>query len=179
MRVRLAALVALGALPGAGCSSREHPVPASAATISAHVDSIVLERTACYGTCPRYRLRVTGDGVVTFVSNNRGEDVTASDSVPRSVVDTLYAHVVRSAFFALPDTIVEGTPLCAEYATDHSSIILGVFGPQRKRVVYDTGCGLSVEHEIAQPALASLHVLAAEIDTVTNARRWIRPSRRR
>ncbi|MEO7455182.1 MAG: hypothetical protein ABIY52_02905, partial [Gemmatimonadaceae bacterium] len=61
----------------------------------------------------------------------------------------------------------------------HPSIILGVFGARQKRVVYDTGCGLSVEHEITQSALASLHVLAAEIDTVTNARRWIRPSRRR
>jgi hypothetical protein len=52
------------------------------------VDSIVPERTLCYGTCPAYRLRLAASGDVAFTSLNPGDS-------GRVASDRLTPHAVR------------------------------------------------------------------------------------
>src|ERR687888_360851 len=63
-------------------SAETASAPANAAAVSPYrvivappgaVDSIVLERTACFGTCPAYRLRISAAGAVHFTSRNFGD----------------------------------------------------------------------------------------------------------
>ncbi len=143
----------------------------------ATMDSIVLERTLCLGTCSAYRLRVTTRNV-SFVSRNPGESFSASDAVAAGVADSLMAQARSSGFFALPDSIA-GSPLCPDYATDHPTITVTVFGAPTKRVVYYTGCYLLSGDHTNAPSLLALGRFAANIDSLTGARRWIHPAGRR
>ena len=140
-------------------------------------DSVVLERTRCFGLCPAYRVRVGRMGEVVFVSHNpREERLTYVDSVARWVVDSLTIEATRMDFFALPDSIVPGSPLCPQLATDHPTITIGVFGRSTKQVVYYTGCYLRGDLGRAA-SLEALGQLAAHIDTLTGTNRWIHPAR--
>ncbi|HEY2855983.1 MAG TPA: DUF6438 domain-containing protein [Gemmatimonadaceae bacterium] len=142
-------------------------------------DSVVLERTRCFGLCPAYRVRVGRGGEVAFVSHNPGEErLTALDSVAAWVVDSLTLDATRMDFFALPDSIVPGSPLCPQVATDHPTITIGVFGRSTKQVVYYTGCYLRGNLGRAS-SLEALGQLAARIDTLTGTNRWIHPGRSR
>ena len=142
-------------------------------------DSVVLERTLCFGTCPAYRLRVGRTGEVTFVSRNPDDARVASvDTVDAWVTDSLESAALRSGFFNLPDTIKAGSSFCPIVATDHPTITIGVFGLRSKRVVYYTGCYSEGDQAVAS-ALRGMQQLAARIDTLTRAGQWIQPARRR
>jgi hypothetical protein len=141
-------------------------------------DSVVLERSLCFGTCPAYRLRVSRAGEVLFASRNPGEErVTAVDTVEAWVTDSLAIEADRSGFFDLPDRIT-AAPLCQTMRTDSPTITIGVFGPRTKRVVYYTGCNLGSDPSLAS-AIRALPQLAARVDSLTRAGRWIRPARLR
>lgn len=142
------------------------------------VDSLALERTLCYGTCPAYRLSLRRTGDVHFTSHNPGEILDTTDHVAPATLDSLQARAIRARFFSLPDSIDQGSPLCPDYATDHSTLMLTFYGERTKHVFYYTGCYLRSDHTMV-PALEGLARLAGAVDSATGARRWIHPARRR
>jgi hypothetical protein len=148
----------------------------------ASLDSIVLERTRCFGGCPAYRLRIDGSAVVVFESRNPGDSGTVSrDTVEAWVPDSLAAHLVRVGFRNLPDQIA-GSALCPEPVTDLPTITVAMFGQHTKRVTYDTGCFLRFDFSTTftvAPSLVALRQFAVRMDTLTGAHQWIRPARRR
>ena len=118
-------------------------------------------------------------GEVTFASRNpREERVSAVDTIQTWATDSLESAALRSGFFNLPDTIDAGSSFCSILATDHPTITIGLSGLRTKRVVYYTGCHPQDDGAIAS-ALRGMHQLAARIDTMTRAHRWIQPARRR
>ena len=77
------------------------------------VDSIVLERTLCFGICPAYRLSLSEAGEVRFESRNPGDsNRTANDRIAAESVRSLAARALIIGFFQLPDTIL-GHPASA------------------------------------------------------------------
>src|SRR5712671_6957629 len=67
-RYLLAALLLLAcAVPSGKTDARQ-------STAGSVADSIVLERSACYGTCPAYRLRLSNTGEIRFESRNPGDE---------------------------------------------------------------------------------------------------------
>jgi len=160
------------------CAPAQRPVSATTTSTGSAIDSVVLERTVCFGTCPAYRLSLTRTGLVRFVSRNPGDTISAVDSVPAATADSIRSWAERAGFFALPDSIDNGAPLCPDFATDHPTIILSIYGRPTKRVHYYTGCYLRSDHT-THPVLESLARLASRIDSATQARRWIHPARRR
>ena len=141
------------------------------------LDSIVVERTLCFGTCPAYRLSLRRGGDVHFRSRNPGESIDTTDHVAPTVLDSLYARAARSQFFSLPDSVDEGSSLCPIYATDHPTLTLTFHGRSTKRVFYYTGCYLRNDFHTVAPSLQALARLAVAVDSATGARRWIHPSR--
>jgi hypothetical protein len=142
-------------------------------------DSIVLERTMCYGTCPAYRLSVTSSGRVSFLSLNPGDsERSASDSISRGKFESLVSQAESLGFFTLPDTIANDRALCPLRATDHPTATLTVFrGARPKRVVDYHGCYAGTERSLSRVASVSrLHLLEAQIDSVAHAERWITPA---
>lgn len=139
------------------------------------VDSLVLERTPCFGFCPTYRLSIARTGVVQFASNNRGDSVRAVDTIPMARVDALLDSVQRISFWTLPDVVRADSTLCPVFATDHPSIIVSIFGVEPKSVDYYTGC-YTANHERA-PSLRALSSFAEAMDSATSVARWTRPNR--
>jgi len=174
--MRRAFWVALVALPS--CSGPTTRSTSAKGSVPTGTDSVVLERTRCFGTCPAYRLRVSSAGEVRFVSHYPG-GATAADTGAVWVTDSLTSEANHFGFFGLPDTITPGAPLCrTNVATDHPTITIGIFGRRTKRVIYYTGCYLPRDHPMASP-LRGMQQLASRIDTLTGAGRWIRPVMRR
>ena len=143
------------------------------------MDSIVLERTLCFGTCPAYRLRVSSNAEVLFQDRNHGSAKTGIDTVALWVPDSLYARAVRSGFFTQPDTVQNNRELCPMPATDHPTIRIKIFGQRPKQVEYYTGCYVAAGDSsgVANPLIA-MRDFAAHIDTLTQSQRWIDPSQR-
>lgn len=161
------AVLALACSPGGDQSLTDASSPPAP-------DSVVLERTACFGTCPVYRLSLTSTGRVAYQSNDLKDPQTATDSVPPASVDSIVQWARRAGFFALPDRIDQGSRLCPNYATDHPSIELAIFGARTKRLHYYIGCR-SKQGTTADSLRSAILDLAERIDSTANASRWIRP----
>lgn len=175
IRVHLRAAVSvLVALLLAGAAGACHPVPATdAAARVVAADSLVLERSVCFGFCPAYRLTIHPNGAVHFVATPRGDTVQRVDTVaPRSFA-YLVSEARRSGFFNLPTDIVADTTLCAARATDHPTATVTVFrGDSTHTVVDYQGCYMSPALGTA-PALRPLRLLESAIDSVAGSKRWL------
>lgn len=106
---------------------------------------IVLERTACYGTCPIYTVSILGNGTVTY----RGEQFVKTVGIqkydiPAGDVEELVALIYQKNFFALRDRYEVG-------ATDMPTVITTVrVGDEIKSVENYGGAGPAQLREIEQ-----------------------------
>ncbi len=143
-------------------------------------DSIVLERTMCYGTCPAYRLRLSQAGEIRFESRNPGDEGrTAADTVPAATLPSLVLRARTIGFFELPPEIAADSVLCHNRATDHPTVVVTIFtNRETKRVEDYHGCFETVEHEVLTP-IARLRSFEVEMDSVLRSSRWVRPANRR
>lgn len=158
-----------------GCARGSAPPPQQADSGASTVvplrsaDSIVLERTACFGTCPAYRLRLTRQGAVAFHSRNFGDSLrTGVATIPETDAEQLFGFARMMAFETLPDTIANVPAYCRRPWTDHPTVTTTIFaGAHFKRVVDYQGCWW---------APAALRRLEALIDSTTHSSRWVRPN---
>jgi hypothetical protein len=162
------------------CAPSNGKTDAQQGASPAIADSIVLERSMCFGTCPAYRLRLSDAGEVRFESRNPGDDGrTASDTVSATTLPSVVSRARAIGFFDLPLKIVGDSVLCRIAATDHPTVVVTVFSRDGvKRVEDYQGCFGTTEHEVV-PQLAGLRTLETEIDSVLRSSRWVRPASRR
>jgi hypothetical protein len=169
--------VAFVAIVGISIAASASPAQQSRRAFVA--DSIVLERSRCFGACPEYRVRLAQDGRVAFASRNPGDITTGRGSVPKQHYLALMAVAASARFEALPDTIANKPTLCGSRATDHPTATVAIYWRgMSKRVVDYYGCFANENHDIAAPVRELRH-LEARIDSVAGSERWIRPVRRR
>ena len=132
-------------------------------------DSVTLERTLCFGTCPAYRLNITRLGVITFESRNPGESIQVTDSIPAREFISILGSALYTNFTELPDRIADDSRFCPMKATDHETVTVTIYIPGRiKRVEDYHGCTW---------APSGLRDLEIYIDKVANSSRWIRPAK--
>lgn len=145
----------------------------------AHVDSLVLERTVCFGFCPAYRLRINGSEEIRFESRNRGDSANlAIDTAARGTYASLISKARAAGFYELPPEIRKDSVLCHNLATDHPTAITTIFSSQSTRQVIDYhGCFETVEHEVLAP-VQKLRAFENEIDSTLRSSRWVRPNSR-
>ncbi|HSU15080.1 DUF6438 domain-containing protein [Longimicrobium sp.] len=161
---KLGILAAMGMAAAAACTRPAAVPPAGGA--SARADSIVLERTRCYGFCPAYRLVLARTGEVRFTSIWPADTPPGSGTVAVRDFDALVDEAGRIGFWSLPDEI-QGSSLCPNASTDSPSTIVTLHAAGRfKRVNDYHGCR-------EEPRLTGLRVLEARIDSVAGSRRWI------
>lgn len=142
-------------------------------------DSLVLERTTCYGTCPAYRLRVTNTGEIRFESRNPGDQArTGVDTVAAGTLPFLISRAMAVGFFELPQEIVRDSVLCRNRATDHPTVVVTIFMTSTAKAVTDYhGCFETREHGVV-PRIERLRSFESEIDSVLQSSQWVRPARR-
>jgi Domain of unknown function (DUF6438) len=159
------------------------PSPKKAATqqgpIPATADSLVLERSICYGTCPAYRLSLSSSGAVRFQSRNPGEETrSATDTTSAVMLPSLVSRAKDAGFFQLPGEIATDSLLCRNRATDHPTVIVSIYTKSGlKRVEDYHGCFETVERGVPTP-IVRLRTFENAIDSTLRSSRWIRPAQR-
>lgn len=130
-------------------------------------DSISLQRTGCFGTCPQYSVEIKADGGVTYLGT---KDVAAigkrNAKLQLSEIEFLSLAIKRAQFSKYAPTYTDEKDGCKEVWTDNPSleISLNVKGTT-KTVTYYLGCrGL--------PILDRLSWLAFTIDDVAQTNSW-------
>jgi len=126
---------------------------------------ITLERTACFGGCPVYRLAVTSDGVVSYQGEAQVRQLgKASSRISPEKVHALLSEFDRAGYFSFANRYAAAEPVCGRYAADSPSAISSVtLGGRAKRVEHDYGCGA---------APGALVVLERRIDEVLGSAQW-------
>jgi hypothetical protein len=146
----------------AACAPRPAERPAARPTAPA-ADSIALERTACFGPCPVYRVVIVRDGAVEFTSQNPVPVAVEGRASPEAF-RTLAEEAERIGFRALPPSIA-GSPLCGRRRTDAPGAVVTLYAATAVRVADDHGC---------EGAPASLRRYQARIDSAAGTSRWVR-----
>ena len=130
-------------------------------------DSIVLERSRCFGNCPAYRLSLTAHGIVTRTPlGPRDTTPVRQTAIPPDMIDVLVQQAQRIGFFSLPPVIAQDKALCPMAATDHATATVTIFrGDSTTKVVDYLGCYAGTDLSVT-PALQRLRMLEAHIDSV-------------
>ncbi len=137
-----------------GCPAAAPPVASDSGALSA--DFIELAREGCAGACPAYRVRVGGDGRVTWV----GDKAVVARGNAADTIDSIHA---RELIQRAADRGFWG--LCTRYArggSDPATTVVTLSIAGHVSSVRDTGD--------AGPAL--LKALYMDIDEVANTHRW-------
>jgi hypothetical protein len=139
------------------------------------VDSIVLVRGPCLGTCPAYRLSIASDGRVHFRSDVPRDQSTATDSISSSSFTGLVREAERIGFASLPRSIRGAPDVCGYAVTDFPTVTTSVFAANRTVIVEDY---LACQGPVGNAHIAErLHLLRGfedAIDSVARAGRWVR-----
>ena len=136
--------------------------------LAAPIEKIVLQRTACYGTCPVYTATIKNNGVVTFEGKDHVQfKGKATSGITAADWDFLVNALQRTKFFALKDRYSTKDDGCITVWTDSPALSITVTrGTEQKRVWYYKGCRGPLE-------LAAIAWLGDTIDLVTNTQQWV------
>ncbi len=121
--------------------------------------ALTLERTACYGFCPIYKLTVYGNGKVVY-KGERFVKVTGTrtTTISQTAVRKLIADFQKINYFRLQDSYTGGH-------TDAPSAITSLTMGKKQK---------TVNHYLASPnAPTRLTELENKIDAVVNSKQWI------
>jgi uncharacterized protein DUF6438 len=134
---------------------------------------ITLERTVCFGTCPKYTLIVKANGSVNFdgmkFTNKIGK---AKGKINSGKIRQLIAEIKNAGFFELKDKYETGNDGCL-IATDHSSAILTIQMSGRKKTInHYLGC-YDPDSDNRAVFPQALYNLENKIDEIVGTERWI------
>ena len=150
-----------------GCTPKRVPAPAERPDRSSSVsgDAIRLERTACFGRCPVYRISVTPTGAVTYEGRANVRHIgTATAEISPDSVASLLREMEQAGYFTFSDRYAVSEPTCRRYTTDSPSVISSAtFRGRTKRIEHDYGCG---------GVPGALTVLEQRIDEVLGSDQW-------
>jgi len=143
----------------------------------ASLDSVVFERTACFGTCPAYTLVLTSAGHVRFTSLNKQErGRIESDSIAPSLIADLLPAAARAGVFELPSVIAMSREFCPSAPTDAPTAIVNLFGSGRAVQIVDYQACLARGSLAIEPKLHDLRTFERLIDSLADSKRWTRPN---
>ncbi|MBD2044982.1 hypothetical protein H6F78_04940 [Coleofasciculus sp. FACHB-64] len=121
--------------------------------------ALTLERTACFGFCPIYKLTVYGNGKVVY-EGKRFVKVTGTrtTTISKTAARKLIADFQKLNYFKLQDSYTGGH-------TDAPSAITSLTIGKKQKTVH---------HYLPSPdAPTQLTELENKIDTVVNSKQWI------
>jgi Domain of unknown function (DUF6438) len=126
---------------------------------------VTLERTACFGRCPVYRIAVSPNGEVSYEGRAHVRHLgQARGQVPADTVHALLSELERAGYFSFATRYAAAEPACGRYATDLPTAITTVrLNDRSRRIVHDYGCA---------DAPGALRVLERRIDEVLKSEQW-------
>lgn len=157
----------LSALAFAQANDRSQTVHASEQPIPRDT-LITIERTACFGPCPEYKITITANGKVMFEGRRSVKKLGRAKSViSKERVRKLLAAFEKINYFELRDSYEGPGDGCKQWATDNPSAVTSIrTNGKSKSVRHYYGCkGVEV--------LADLESLERAIDEAVNSAQWI------
>ena len=145
-----------------------HMLLALSLSLAAAAPVITLERGACFGSCPVYKLSIFADGRVEFEGKEfvkrKGK---ARGQITKAALQSLVREFEKINYMKLDNEYVSEGPNCPEYWTDLPAAVTSLdWKGKKKRIRHYHGCrGLAV--------LDQLTALEDKIDQVVNTKRWI------
>ena len=149
-----------------GCHNDGHSGQAATSQNIPQDLKITLERTACYGTCPAYKLTITADGAVVFEGRHfvKKEGATINSAISQERLKQLMAEFDRVKFFSLEDDYSETRLSCP---TDQPSAITSIrINGKSKTINHYLGC---LEPKVPK----GLTELENKIDEIVNTAQWL------
>jgi hypothetical protein len=152
----------------AGCAPRKSVSPhaENAAVSSGDTASVItLERTACLGGCPVYRVAVSRSGAISYEGKAHVRRMgAATGQIQADQVGALLSELDDAGYFSFADRYTPTEPACGRYSTDSPTAITTVrLSGRTKRIEHDYGCDAAPE---------ALVVLERRIDEVLNSAQW-------
>jgi hypothetical protein len=162
--------LALSAFLAAGACHNQSRFTPTAPPQAAPGDLLItLERTACYGFCPAYKLTISADGKVTFEGTRfvKEEGATKTSNLSPEQLKQLTAEFEGARFFSFEDKYVNDPRVCEHVVTDNPSAITSIrMSGKSKTVNHYYGCtGPKVPKELTQ--------LENKIDEIVNTAQWL------
>jgi len=146
-----------------------HMLLALSLSLAAEAPVITLERGACFGTCPVYKLSIFADGRVEYEGKEfvkrQGK---ARGQISKAALQSLIREFEKIDYTKLDNEYVSEGPNCPEWWTDSPSAITSLdWKGKQKKIRHYHGCrGARV--------LDQLTALENKIDQVVNTKRWIK-----
>ena len=134
------------------------------ASAMAATDSIALERTACFGTCPDYKVTLRGDGTMTWHGLMYVDTKNASAKVDAAMVRVIFDYATSKGFFGWRDTY--HAPI-----TDHPSIRITLTTKGRSKTVDVNPSTPDYAKQSGAPLAA--YEIATRIDGLAGSKRYI------
>jgi len=150
-------------LAAVGLAALAAPKGASTAPVDAGKKAPILaslQRTACYGTCPIYKVTVRSDGTVEY----DGERFVKVTGHQVAKLDPSHVEALRKAFADAKFFKLKGSFDCHD-ETDNPSVILTYrHGKQSRTIRHYHGCRRAPE---------SLGTLEKRMDEIIGTARWV------
>jgi acetamidase/formamidase len=130
---------------------------------------ITMERGACFGTCPMYKVTLRSDGTVTFDGANFVKNKgTATGKITPEDFNKLVSEFEKVKFFSLDDTYEPGSPGCGPAATDLPYVRTSIqMKGKTKSISHYQGC---LNSEVVRTLLN----LDRKIDEIAGTEKWIK-----
>jgi hypothetical protein len=141
-------------------------------------DQLTLERTECFGSCPAYRITVSGSGDVRYDGYNFVDTKgPVNDRLTTTQLGELVAAINECSFFALRESYQSDLDGCPALVSDTSSAIISVtVEGKTKRIQHYIGCverrRNTSEDFVFHPL--KLYSLEERVDEVVGTKRWIK-----
>jgi len=126
-----------------------------------NLDDVIigLERTACYGSCPVYKLTILGTGDVTYEGKMFVKTIgTRTAKVNQDVIKQLISEFEKVGFLSLNDSYEEHT------VTDNPTVVMSVKTSDKSKVVHHYRGDSSAPSELTS--------LEDKIDELVNSYQW-------
>ena len=166
-----AVVAGIGLLLAAGCVPRpsggaDEPATPAAEVARADTTVVSLERGPCFGTCPVYRVTISGTGAVRFTgTRHTAQSGEATDTIPLARLDSLLGELKGAGYLDFADAYEPGTDTCGPTATDlPSATSAAVLDGTRKEIRHYYGCSEAPQELVR---------LERRIDEVAGTARWI------
>jgi hypothetical protein len=152
----------------AGCAPRKAvspPAENATASSSDTASVITLERTACLGGCPVYRVSVSRSGAILYEGKAHVRVLgAATGQIKAERVGALLSELEDAGYLSFADRYTPTESACGRYSTDSPAAITTVrLSGRTKRIEHDYGC---------DAAPGSLVMLERRIDEVLNSAQW-------
>ena len=154
----------------------------SSAEPQGRIAEVTLERTTCFGSCPAYRVTISGNGLVKYEGKSYGKaNDIRTKHIDANALRELADEVERVHYFDLRNQYASAEDGCPMSWTDNPSANTSVRTVHASKTIHHyLGCREAARgNSIGQSYPPALTVFEDAIDRIAGTAEWIGTARER